>query len=112
MNHLALARRLWREFPTDILQQPKPPTGPGVAQERINIWIAAGDVDAQLYLSGLELTELPELPQTLRNLDCSINRLTNLQDLPNCTSLNCSENHYHNCQTSQTAASYSVVTMY
>ena len=35
-----------------------------------------------LYLGNLDLTELPPLPATLTELDCSWNNLTSLPDLP------------------------------
>ncbi len=64
-----------------------------IAQQRINEWVENGDEDEILDLGGLELDELPPLPENLRILNCADNRLTFLPDLPtNLTFLNCSWN--------------------
>ena len=36
------------------------------AQEKIDAWVAAGDVDDTLDLSNLNLTSLPTLPNNLK----------------------------------------------
>ena len=64
-----------------------------VAQGRIARWITLGDVNAILDLKYLKLTELPVLPPTLTQLDCSDNKLTKLPELPpTLRVLNCDRN--------------------
>lgn len=73
------------------------------AKRRIERWIAKNDVDADLDLDGLKLTELPEIPSNCKKLKCSNNRLTFLPDLPSCVELYCHNNELkqlpdiHNC---------------
>jgi hypothetical protein len=52
------------------------------AQRRVDEWVAAGDVNAPLHLSNLELTKLPTLPDNLLELNCNNNKLTSLPTLP------------------------------
>lgn len=47
---------------------------------------------AILNLVGLNLTKLPTLPSNLKVLDCSDNKLTSLDNLPDLTELYCSKN--------------------
>ena len=53
------------------------------AQKIIDHWVAAGDVDMELDLTGLKLEELPKLPNNLKKLYCHNNKLTSLPTLPN-----------------------------
>ncbi|TSD83013.1 hypothetical protein FFK22_039985 [Mycobacterium sp. KBS0706] len=53
------------------------------AARRIRAWVAAGDVDEELSLSGLNLTRLPaRLPDGLHTLHARGNQLTSLQGAP------------------------------
>jgi Leucine-rich repeat (LRR) protein len=52
------------------------------AIQRIQQWIAAGDVNEFLRLDRLNLRELPPLPAEVQRLDCSANRLRELPALP------------------------------
>ncbi len=49
-----------------------------IAIQRINEWIQNNNDNAILNLSGLGLTKLPTLPNNLKDLDCSSNKLTSL----------------------------------
>lgn len=52
------------------------------ANKRIQKWITKGNVKRVLDLAGLDLSELPLLPDTVECLDCSINPLLHLHGLP------------------------------
>lgn len=77
----------------------------------VNKWIHDNDPDKILFICGLEITELPDIPLTctklvcaynkliklpdlpqLVELDCQRNKLTKLPELPNCVKLNCHDN--------------------
>jgi Leucine-rich repeat (LRR) protein len=61
-------------------------------QKRIDAWVALNDSSALLDLSQLGLTELPKIPSNCQRLDCDVNKLTVLPELPNCRELHCSNN--------------------
>jgi hypothetical protein len=48
----------------------------------INNWIKNNDENETLHLSYLNLSELPILPQNLKKLICSYNKISNLNNLP------------------------------
>ena len=52
------------------------------AQRIIAEWLDEGSPDIILELAGLNLTELPELPDEITVLDCSHNQITKLPQLP------------------------------
>lgn len=52
------------------------------ANQIISDWIAMGDDHEYLYLSELNLTELPPIPQNVKYLNCALNKLTELGELP------------------------------
>jgi hypothetical protein len=52
------------------------------AQARIQQWLKVGNKQARLDLSNLDLTELPEIPETVIDLNCSSNKLHELKGLP------------------------------
>ena len=52
------------------------------ARRIIAEWLDEGSPDIILELVGLNLTELPELPDEITVLDCSHNRITKLPQLP------------------------------
>lgn len=64
------------------------------ASDRIIEWEVMGNDEERLDLSNLKLTELPELPNGIKYLDCSNNYLTSLSDtLPiSLVYLNCNNN--------------------
>jgi hypothetical protein len=51
------------------------------AQRRIDKWVTDGDVDNFLDLNNLDLTSLPKLPDNLKKLNCSHNKLARLPTL-------------------------------
>ena len=58
-------------------------TKQSIVQKRIQDWIKQGDENKVLNLSGLGLTELPDnIPESVKYLNCRLNRLTELKDLP------------------------------
>jgi len=52
------------------------------SKQIISEWISHGDINKILYLNNLQLTELPDLPQNVKYLNCSNNLLTSLPTLP------------------------------
>lgn len=63
-----------------------------IAKQRIEQWIAIGNVDSSLDLSHLGLTELPDIPTECKEFWCFNNNLTTIPYLPNCIKLCCSSN--------------------
>ena len=63
-----------------------------IANLRIEMWKKNNDVNTILNLSGLELTELPKLPDNLEKLDCRYNKLSSLSNLPSLKWLDCRSN--------------------
>lgn len=62
------------------------------AELRVKEWIENKWTKYELDLNGLELTELPEIPDYCIALNCMNNNLTKISPLPNCKRLNCSMN--------------------
>jgi len=52
------------------------------AKEIIELWKKKKDTSYPLDLTGLKLTHLPSLPENLKGLYCSYNKLKDLPDLP------------------------------
>lgn len=63
-----------------------------IAKQRIEQWVAAKNVYKELNLSGLGLTELPEIPPNCIAIDCSVNKLVDISKLIKCLRINCSDN--------------------
>ena len=63
------------------------------ANKKIDEWIKNGNIKSMLDLSSLNLRGLPDLPNSLQELDCSHNFLSILPTLPvSLKYLNCGNN--------------------
>lgn len=63
------------------------------AYARVQTWIAAADDSIELNLSGLNLNNLPLIPDNVKFLNCSLNILKTIPPLPQTIiKLNCSDN--------------------
>lgn len=64
-----------------------------IAEKRIKEWANKNDEFVQLDLSGLSLTQLPDIPPTCVSMDCSFNKLTTLPYGLQCRNIRANNNN-------------------